>query len=90
MWVCAEDRPVIVERILTLIENKEPMNRRQKKLLQLIEQRGEVGRTEYVEMFGKEFSLTTLCWDLRDLREQGLVERRRRGRFSYYSLKKER
>ena len=85
----SENRPVVVERILN-IENKEVLNERQKRFLDLIAQRGEVGRAEYVAMFGKEFCLTTLYWDLRDLREQGLVKMSRMGRFSYYRLGKNR
>ena len=58
--VCAEDRPVIVERILDRTENNEPIKRRRKKLLWLTEERGEVEPAEYVERFGNEFPLTML------------------------------
>ena len=85
---CVENRPVSIERIITLNENKEILNEWPRRFLALVERKGEVGRAGYVRVFGTQFSLTTLYWDLRDLREPGLVVRRRRGRFSYYRLER--
>jgi DNA-binding transcriptional ArsR family regulator len=62
------------------------VNARQAGLLERIKERGEVGRAEYVEMFQGEVSLSALYWDLRELREWGMVKKVRRGRGSYYSL----
>jgi len=78
----------MVEHILSL-EDTEVLNERQEKLIEMIQERGEVGRAEYVALFRDQFCTTTLYWDLRRLREMGVVERRRRGRFSYYRLKDE-
>ena len=78
----------MVEHILSL-ENKEVLNDRQEKLIEMIQERGEVGRAEYLALFRDQFCITTLYWDLRRLREMDIVERRRRGRFSYYRLKDE-
>jgi len=80
------NRPVIIEHVLDIAEEK-ILNDRQKKLLEMIEKKGEVGRAEYVEMFKDKLSITSLYWDLRKLSEMGIVKRRRKGRFSYYSLR---
>ena len=76
----------MVEHILSL-EDTEVLNDRQKKLIEMIQERREVGRAEYVAVFRDQFCTTTLYWDLRQLRAMGVVERRRKGRFSYYRLK---
>jgi len=78
----------MVEHILSL-EDTEVLNERQEKLIEMMRERGEVGRAEYVALFRDQFCTTTLYWDLRRLREMDIVERRRRGRFSYYRLKDE-
>jgi len=64
------------------------VNERQAKLLGLMKERGEVERAEYVEMFKREVSISALYWDLRELREWGIVKKMRRGRMGYYSFAK--
>jgi hypothetical protein len=75
--------------VIDLAENKDVVNDRQKWFLERIRQKGEAGRAEYVRMFRNQFSITTLYWDLRRLREWGLVQMKRRGRHTYYWLKDE-
>ena len=66
------------------IEDREILNERQLRLLEAIKEKGEISRQEYLGMV--DVSESSVYNDLRRLVELGILKRRRKGRFTHYSL----
>lgn len=78
-----DNKPVVLEHELS-IEDKALLNERQQRLLETIREKGEVSRQEYLSMV--DVSEGSVYNDPRGLIELGILKRRRKGRFTYYSL----